>query len=389
MTPSSLEIEHPAFTDYKWINPAEAANIRQQRLVLFGAGQGTEEFLNLSGKVLAGNEIAFITDNDASFWGKRLHGYEIRPPHHLKESTFDRIVVTSVSEREAISIQLRSMGYQEGRDFSLIGRYPKAYLKNFEILSQNLPASFSLKDKRVLHVGPGGFLGLEILLYCLGAERTCSIDKFGFGIHYPDITDCQEEYLEIRETIDTSDKFDEKRHPQALHRFETLFERNKNRTLLATDKIAYHYPMDVCDLDFPDQSFDVVFSSAVLEHINEPPAAVKEMARVLKKGGLMLNTVVTRDHRSFSKIKGYHPFSFRTYSADKWEEICSNKFYQNRLLPIEWKRLFETCGLTLLKYSVETVLEIDERMFETFHPDFRRFSREALGEIDCMILAIK
>lgn len=45
------------------------------------------------------------------------------------------------------------------------------------------------------------------------------------------------------------------------------------------------------DLTFPDQIFDTVVSTEVLEHVPEPQKAMNEMARVLKPGGhLVLST---------------------------------------------------------------------------------------------------
>ncbi len=40
-------------------------------------------------------------------------------------------------------------------------------------------------------------------------------------------------------------------------------------------------------LPFPDDSFDAVFSHAVVEHLREPRAALQEMRRVLKPGGVL------------------------------------------------------------------------------------------------------
>lgn len=41
----------------------------------------------------------------------------------------------------------------------------------------------------------------------------------------------------------------------------------------------------VLDLPFDDDTFDLVYSQAVLEHVTDPALAVREMVRVLKPGG--------------------------------------------------------------------------------------------------------
>ena len=45
---------------------------------------------------------------------------------------------------------------------------------------------------------------------------------------------------------------------------------------------------DVNHLPFYNATFDVVFSDGLLEHFREPKKIVKEMARVLKQGGLLI-----------------------------------------------------------------------------------------------------
>jgi ubiquinone/menaquinone biosynthesis C-methylase UbiE len=48
---------------------------------------------------------------------------------------------------------------------------------------------------------------------------------------------------------------------------------------------------DVTALEFVDGSFDVIVSSDVIEHTPDPSRAISEMARVLKKGGVLALTV--------------------------------------------------------------------------------------------------
>lgn len=45
------------------------------------------------------------------------------------------------------------------------------------------------------------------------------------------------------------------------------------------------YVGSVLALPFPDNTFDLVYSQAVLEHVTDPALAIREMVRVLKPGG--------------------------------------------------------------------------------------------------------
>lgn len=55
---------------------------------------------------------------------------------------------------------------------------------------------------------------------------------------------------------------------------------------------------DVYALDFPDDTFDIVHAHQVLQHLREPVAALREMGRVTKPGGIV--AVRDADYGAFS-----------------------------------------------------------------------------------------
>lgn len=73
----------------------------------------------------------------------------------------------------------------------------------------------------------------------------------------------------------------------------------------------------VLNIPFDDNTFDFVISSEVIEHIPEPLAAIKEMSRILKPGGVLALT--TPNKRWFFAIWIANKFGFRPYEGlENW-----------------------------------------------------------------------
>lgn len=82
---------------------------------------------------------------------------------------------------------------------------------------------------------------------------------------------------------------------------------------------------DIRSIPVPDSSFDVVLCTEVLEHVPYPAEAIREMIRVLKKGGLL---ILTAPFGSLTHFAPYH-FStgFNSYFYEYWmkEYACKIK----------------------------------------------------------------
>ena len=69
--------------------------------------------------------------------------------------------------------------------------------------------------------------------------------------------------------------------------FYKRFKKQKNLTYITTDLYSplADVKADLCALPFEDNSFDVIFCNHVLEHIPDDAHAMRELYRVMKKGG--------------------------------------------------------------------------------------------------------
>lgn len=79
---------------------------------------------------------------------------------------------------------------------------------------------------------------------------------------------------------------------------------------------------DVCCLPYPNCAFDVVMAAHVLEHLPEPQTALKEMARVLKPGGLMVVCMTRRSAFGALVQLAWRTWAITEPQARAWLQAC-------------------------------------------------------------------
>lgn len=105
----------------------------------------------------------------------------------------------------------------------------------------------------------------------------------------------------------------------------------------------------VCDAEdlsvFPDGSFDLVYSSNLLEHLAHPVRALEESKRVLKPGGLIIAVVPSRTWKVFNFLLApLRPVVPRVHGRS-FEHVGEYVRFGRR----HWERTFRRAGLRLLE----------------------------------------
>ena len=86
------------------------------------------------------------------------------------------------------------------------------------------------------------------------------------------------------------------------------------------------FESDIVDIPAPDASFDAVICTEVLEHVPEPIKAVRELARLLRPGGLLLLTAplgCLLHQEPYIYYGGYSPYWYRRFLGEAGCDVVS------------------------------------------------------------------
>jgi len=227
----------------------------------------------------------------------------------------------------------------------LSGEPPAAARRIFDLHAGAAGAVRPLADADVLEIGPGGNLRVLELFRAAGARRAAAIDVApwaGDGV------------------AQTSPD--------------------------PTQAVEYLVPVTVENLPFQDESFDVIYSHTCFQYVANPKAAVAEIARVLRAGGVTSHLIDLRDR---SLARSGDPLRFLRYRDWQWRLATSNRLFQvNRWRASDFLAEFRRDGLDA-RLDVTERVDVNPSYRAMFAPQFRRKSLEDLRIVGAFIVARK
>lgn len=221
-----------------------------------------------------------------------------------------------------------------------------------------------IHGKTVLELGPGDNLGLAIMLLLSGAKRVVCLDKF-----YPERNnDYQVKiYNAMREKLDQ----------EKTNLFDDIVKLDNDEIIFNEEKLQYISGVGIEEAvgKFDEKSFNIIISSAVMEHVYDPDAAFHAMDKLLADNGCMIHGIDFRDHGMFSSV-GMNPLTFLTISDPIWKLMTYHSgkpnrklvdYYRNKMLELGYDsriliRRLVGCNSRIVppKENLEPGIDIDD-----------------------------
>jgi SAM-dependent methyltransferase len=150
--------------------------------------------------------------------------------------------------------------------------------------------------------------------------------------------------------------------------------------------------MDIRDPSLVDASFDIIHSNATWEHIPDVAEANRQVARLLKLGGLAYVEI-----HLFPSLSGGHDLPWivpgKTELGDviPWQHLRNPNWqapvFLNRLRERDYRRLFqETSGLEIVDWRTEFI-EGRELLTDAIRAELRDYTDEELTKRSIIVVA--
>jgi ubiquinone/menaquinone biosynthesis C-methylase UbiE len=156
------------------------------------------------------------------------------------------------------------------------------------------------------------------------------------------------------------------------------------------DKSAFKFTLyNGTKLPYANESFDLVWSHTVYEHLRHPSTTVAETWRVLRPGGIAVHWIDLRDHFVLDNDNP-NVFNMLQYKEDTWKRMTWNRStYVNRLRYSQWINLHEASQFNVLHTEKEVSRAIGGEMAQGRLAYLNRYSNEDATTAQMLLVAQK
>ena len=175
-----------------------------------------------------------------------------------------------------------------------------------------------IEGARVLEVGAGDNLGVALRFLADGAAQVCAVDRYET---WRDDAQQRAIYAALLDGLDDR----QRRRVESAVELGTTVGFDPSRL-----KVIEGLPIEEAVDELGAESFDLIVSRAVLEHVLDLDAAFAAMDRMLKPGGRMAHEVDLRDHDMFSG-GGQNPLTFLTVPDRVYRWMGAERGLPNRV----------------------------------------------------------
>lgn len=218
--------------------------------------------------------------------------------------------------------------------------FRKCFYEYFQVLNiapESIPGF--LKNKRILEYGPGNITGIGLLMYAYGAEQVICVDRF------PLVSMTQKN---IDVLHDLMDKLSGEQRCRAEQAFNKVGDPASG---FASHSIKYR--VQKSGLSGLVKDVDVIFSRAVLEHVNDLDATFNDMHNALRDTGIAIHQVDLKSHGLHRK----NPLDFLTWPSRAWSLMYGHKGVPNRWRVDKYRQVIEKQGFQVTTLSPTMLAE--------------------------------
>lgn len=221
-----------------------------------------------------------------------------------------------------------------------------AYFEKLNIDPQDIEQY--LAGKSLLEYGPGDVPAVAILMIAHGAESVVCVDRFPLMALNP-------KNVQIMDGLLATLSMDKRK------RVEECFSAYGDfASGFVTHKIRY--VVDANGLSGLENKIDLIYSRAVLEHVNDLEATFQDMKHALKGDGVAIHLVDLKSHG----LHRENALDFLVWPAWLWNIMYSYKGVPNRWRVDQYRRILERQGFDVR--LMQSTLLADRKELDVVRP---------------------